>query len=291
MGFLSTMSGQAPTAPRPTRIPSLSSLAVAFGYNPEAASAAAQQLAAPRPTRTITVELRQQLHLTGLAHLCSVLPLICVHSLPELRQLDMFEILCRLSRACTNARHNASLLPNNKGWPWQQNNGCQTTTAGSWQQAAELHKRACVDVDDALIRKLRSLGVKLNAGARAARHTIYRLTFQSSEKLTPHMRDDYLVDMAIDFEQKSRERSRQRRKSNVPNLGPPGTRMHAFETSPCYETPGTLWRVVLNAPRGPRTKDIIVPDGHVQGAKLAVQLPVRSRRSRRSRHKASAPKP
>ena len=280
MGFLSTMSGQAPTAPRPTRTPSLSSLAVAFGYNPEAASAATQHLAAPRPTRTITVELRQQLHLTGLAHLCSVLPLIRVHSLPELRQLDMFEVLCRLSRACTNSRHNASLLPKHN-----------SRSRGSWQQAAELHKRACVNVDDALIRKLRSLGVKLNAGARAARHTIYRLTFQSSEKLTPHMRDDYLVDMAIDFEQKSRERSRQRRKSNVPNLGPPGTRMHAFETSPCYETPGTLWRVVLNAPRGPRTKDIIVPDGHVQGAKLAVQLPVRSRRSRRSRHKASAPKP
>ena len=53
------------------------------------------------------------------------------------------------------------------------------------------------------------------------------------------MRDEYLVDMAIKFEMMSRERSRQRRKSSVPDLGPPGTRMYTFQTTPCYAAPGT----------------------------------------------------
>ena len=166
---------------------------------------------------------------------------------------------------------------------------------GSRFQAVKLSQRVCsiadsIKTDDALIRKLRSLGVSLSAGARAARRNIYRLVFQSSDSLTPQMRDEYLVDMLIDFERMSRERSRQRRKSNVPNLGPPGTRMHTFETPPCYEAPGAQWRVALNTPRGPRAADLIVPDNHVRGATFTVQLPLRKRRARRSRRNAGTPR-
>ena len=191
----------------------------------------------------------------------------------------MFEVLCRLSRACTTARGCASILPAN------------SHPRGLWHRAAQSHQHVCVDINDALVRKLRSLGVRLNAGARAARRAIYHLTFQRSDKLTPQMRDEYLVDMAIDFEGMSRERSRRRRKSSIPDLGPPGARMHTFETTPCFKAPGTQWQVVLNTPHGPRMKYVVVPDGHVRGATFTVQLPLRVRRTRRSHHGASASKP
>ena len=71
--------------------------------------------------------------------------------------------------------------------------------------------------------------------------------------------------------------------ASVPDLGPPGTRMQTFETTPCYEAPGTRWKVTMETPRGVITKYVTVPQDHVRGNKIQVQFPVREKHTRRSR--------
>lgn len=159
-----------------------------------------------------------------------------------------------------------------------------------------------VNIDDAHIRKLRSLGVRLNKAAQAQRSTQHQLISElaAREQLHsfPKQWVDNLfrrreVDAAIRLEHASRIRNRHRRKqSKAPDSGPPGTHMRPFDAFiPPGAKPGDVVTVAVTKPNfglpghGDRTsiKTIVVPKDHIPGSRKPCQvlLPVRFQPTRR----------